>query len=266
MWKYNKVAFAYSMAAATIMAGVPGKLALDMLIRLIWGVSEGEDQFKGSYERMNEDLFGTSLAKFIKGGIANWLDFVDTSASIGISQHPAVDALSYLTGHGREIALAAPVIGFIKAMTGEAPAYKLMPIKGIQSIFQAFSDSDQLQVGSRKIFNPDGTPMKLAMWESSLVALGLNPARRSGASSQIWEDYQVNDYFNSWKSNTVEAMQDARTVYEKIDAGKQAQEFNKSLMEVKRNPAYSGVVKTKPVSPADAKRTTKGEKTLSREL
>lgn len=266
MWKYDKAAFAYSMAAATIMAGVPGKMMLDMLIRLIWGVAEGEDQFQGSYERMNEDLFGRGVAKFMKGGIANWMDFVDPSASIGISSHPAVDALSYLTGHNREIALAAPVTGFIKAMSGEAPAYKLMPIKGIQSLFQSISDSEQLQIGSRRIFNSDGTPMKLAAWESGLVALGLNPARRSGASSDIWEDYQVNDFFNNQKSSIVNAMQQARTVYEKIEAGKQAQEFNKSLMEVKRNPTYSNVIKTKPISPADAKRSARGEKTLSREL
>ena len=266
MWKHDKASLAYSMAAATIMGGVPGKLALDALIRLLWGVAEGEDPYQGSYYKMNEDLFGEGVAKFMKGGLANYMDFVDPSSSIGIGPHPVVDAIGYLTGSGQEAAFLAPVTGFFKAASGEAPAYKMMPIKGIQSLLQAGSDMGQIQIGTRKIFNPDGTPMKLAGWEAALVSIGMNPARRSSASGLIWEDYQVNDFFDTTKSNVVKAMKEARTVFEKIDAGKQMQEFNKNLMDVKRNPAYDGVVKTKPITPADAKRKARGEKTLSREL
>jgi len=265
MWKYDKASFAYAMGAATIMGGVPGKMALDALIRLIWGVAEGEDPYQGSYYKMNEDLFGEGMAKLLKGGVANYFDFVDPSMSIGIGPHPAVDAVSYLTGTNQEAAFMAPITGFMKAAKGEAPAYKLMPLKGIQSGLQAVSDYDQLQIGPRKIFNPDGTPMNLTGWEAALVAIGMNPARRSSASGMIWEDYQVNSFFRDQKSDIIDEAKEARSLYERAEVNKRMQEYNKNLADVKRNPVYRDVVKSKPVSWKDTRRA-RGEKILSREL
>ena len=270
MWKHDPAAFAYTMAAATLMAGVPGKELFEQLVKLIYGVAGENDPFKGSIDTWMEDQFGSSMAKGIKGGMFNWTDITDPSMTIGISAHPLYEGFKVLLGQGSETALAAPFTGFYKAATGQVPFYKIVPIRGLQATYQAFYESDafgfgtQVEVGARRVFNSDGTPMKLAPWEAAMVAAGVAPAHRSRVGSSIYEGSQVNQFWNDWKTSILTDAEEAKTAVERMKVNAQMSEFNKALGEALQSPAYKGVIRAKPVRWADTKRS-RGKVTMKEE-
>jgi len=255
--KHDKAALGYTFGAAMVFAGLPGKELLEQMANMIWG----KGAFDGDMDLWMKQNFGEAEAKIIRSGLTSYLLDIDAGRSLGIGPPPAIDALAFITGKSTDSALMSPINGMIKAVKGEQPIYKLMPIKSIQSVLQAAYEGDispigdgQVKLGSRKIFNSDGTPMKLTPWEQIALAAGLNPMRRSDVGREIWSSYQVKSWFNNWKSDIFDDAQNAHSLPERSAVNARMKEFNDTLRRLKRQKTYREVVVAKPISWADTKR------------
>ena len=241
----NGAALGYGLLAASLIGGVPGREMLEKF---------GQMMFGESLEQWTTDTFGKSVSKAMRSGVVFPMLGVDAGNSLALGAPPIANAANLLLGKGEEHAVIAPITGMIKAMKGEQPPHKAIPFKAIQSIFQAFNEGERVQVGRKQILNSDGTAMQLTPWEQILTAIGLVPTRKSEASNQQWNDSQIRRWWNDYKSKVVSYMKEARTPSERREANKMMREFNKDLMEIRRNKAYRDIIKNRGISWADTRR------------
>lgn len=240
MLKHDKGAFGYSMMTMLMIGGMPAKAAAEGIWKLIYGTD------------MNKDLRGTFLGEtgtdlLTKGAISK-LTGIDVSGSLSMGTPPIANLVAQFTGTNQEQAAVAPFTSMIKAYKGEQPLYKMMPIKSLQSIGQAFSDSDQVQIGGRRI-TINGRPMQLTAGEAAMTAFGFTPWRRSVVAETIYTEGEINFSMNRRKSDILKRVQEARGA-DRIEAIKEIRDFNKKLNALRKIKGY-GFLRTKPISSRD---------------
>lgn len=248
----DKAAFAYGLAAASILGGVPGKETAEAL---------GQMMFGESMDLWLRETYGDSIAKATQAGLIFPLADIDAGRSLALSPPPIMNAVSQIMGKGDEHALMSPISGMIKAAKGEAAWHKMIPFKGVQSIAQAIGEGEEIQIGRNKVLTDDGKPMQLTGWEQMLTLGGFQPTRKSQASREIWNSSQVRRWWNDSKSKVVSAMRNATTPMERAEARKMMAEYNSDLREIRKHREYREIVKNKPITWADARRE-RGTKTV----
>lgn len=244
MAKNDRQALMYAFGMMGLMGGLPAYAAWEGLMKLFSGKdldTEIKDHLGENWARMAKS--GALFTAMGEGG-------VDAGRSLQIGAPPIFNLIGALAGTNQEVAALAPFNNMIKAYQGEQPVYKYMPIKWMQSIWQAYDGAnDSVKVGRNQVYGADGRPMRLNGAEAALQALGFVPMRSSDASREIYTESQLNRYWNGYKSKVLDALQFAKTPIERAEARKAMREFNEDLRAIKRE-GYR-FLRTKPASPSD---------------